>query len=238
MYKYTLNVNDIASGYKAGRPLKTKKANKVAEMFKDIYRKGPLKYPEKLHVDSGAEFKGEVLKENNVPVKSVVTKYHHNFTAFVENFNKTLAQRLFKPRDAQELESGKDSKIWVKNLQKFVTNLNNTKLDRIDMTPGKAIKLKNVELKMKPYEPEDVAPTDGLYRYLLEPGEENKDSKRRATDNTWSRKTFRLDRIIENSGQRVLYYLAEGPKRALLIPEDIRVPPAEVEKWLPCIGVG
>ena len=46
-YKYTLNKIDIASRYKASRPLKTKKASEVAEMFKDIYKKGPLKYPER-----------------------------------------------------------------------------------------------------------------------------------------------------------------------------------------------
>ena len=239
-YKYTLNVIDIASGYVASRPLKTKKAKEVAEMFKDIYKKGPLKFPEELHVDSGTEFKGDVLKlmkENNVPVKSVVTKYHHSFTSFVENFNKLLAVMLFKPQDAQELQSGKDSKIWVKNLMKFVTKLNNRKLDRIGMTPAKAIKLENVELKIKPYEVEDAAPTDGLYRYLLEPGEENQDSKRRATDNNWSRKTFRLDRIVENPGQRVLYYLEDGPNRAfvreelMLIPEGTEVPPDWVKKW-------
>jgi len=239
-YKYTLNVIDIASGYATSRPLKTKKASEVAGMFKDIYRKGPLKFPEELHVDSGTEFKGDVLKlmkENNVSVKSVVTKYHHSFTAFVENFNKILAVMLFKPQDAQELQSGEDSKIWVKNLMKFVTKLNNRKLKRIKMMPSKAIKLENVELKVKPYKPEDVAPADGLYRYLLEPGEENQDTKRRATDNNWSRKTFRLDRIIENPGQRVLYYFAEGPERAfvreelMLIPENTELPPESVQNW-------
>ena len=43
---------------------------------------------------------------------------------------------------------------------------------------------------------------------------------------TWSWNTFRLDRIIKDEGQRVLYYLQEGPERAfvreelMLIPED------------------
>ena len=122
-YKYVLNVIDVASGYKASRPLRTKHAKEVAEMFKDIYKKGPLHYPEQLHVDGGKEFKGQVLKlmkERDVPIKSVVTKYHHSFTAFVENFNKILAQLLFKLQDTQELQSGKDSKIWVKYLYKTV----------------------------------------------------------------------------------------------------------------------
>lgn len=240
-YKYVLNVVDIASGYKVSRPLKTKKAKEVADMFQDIYKKGPLKYPEHLHVDSGTEFKAEVLKlmkEHNVPVKSVITRYHHSFTSLVENFNKTLAQNLFKIQDAQELnDSSKDSKTWVKYLYKTVSRLNNTKLQRIGITPAKAIKLEEVTLKFKDKKDTNIYPEDGLFRYLLEPGEENNDQKRRATDNIWSRKAYRLDRIVENPGQRVLYYLAEGPERAfvseelMLIPEDTEVPPDYVKKW-------
>ena len=81
-YKYTLNKIDIASRYKASRPLKTKKASGVAGMFKDIYKKGPLKYPKELHVDNGTEFKSGVLKLMK-KVVSATTKYHHNFTAFI-----------------------------------------------------------------------------------------------------------------------------------------------------------
>ena len=60
--------------------------------------------------------------------ESVTTKNHHNFTAFVERCNKTLAERLFKAQDAQELQNpAKDSKIWVKYLQKTVRRLNSEK---------------------------------------------------------------------------------------------------------------
>ena len=106
-YKYTLNVIDVidvASRYKASRPLKTKKASEVAEMFKDIYKKGPLKYPKEPHVDNGTEFKAGVLKlmkKHEVEVVSATTNYHHNSTTFIDN--KTLAGRLFKVQDAQEL---------------------------------------------------------------------------------------------------------------------------------------
>ena len=53
----------------------------------------------------------------------------------------------------------------------------------------------------------------------------------------WSWNTFRLDRIVGNPGQRVLYYLTYGPERAFVreelmqIPEDTQVPPDWVEKW-------
>ena len=241
-YKYTLNVIDVASRYKASRPLKTKKASEVADMLRDIYKKGPLKYPKELHVDGGTEFKSQVDKlmgEHSVKVKRVTTKYHHHFTAFVENFNKTLAELLFKIQDAQELnDPTKDSKTWVKHLYKLVTKLNNTKLDRIGMTPAKAVKLDNVELKIKPYPEEKVLPVDGLYRYLYQPGELEGGDRRRATDMIWSWNTFRLDRVVEDPGQRVLYYLAEdAPKRAFVreqlmqVPEDTEVPPDWVGEW-------
>ena len=240
-YKYVLNVIDIASGYKVSRPLRTKKASEVADMFQDIYKKGPLRYPEELHVDNGTEFKSnldKLMQEHSVKVKRVTTKYHHKFTAFVENFNKTLAEKLFKIQDAQELnDPTKNSKTWVKHLYRIVTAMNNTKLDRIGMKPSKAVKLEHVTLAIERYPKEEVAPEDGLYRYLLQPGEEHNDQKRRATDKIWSKKTYRLDKIIENPGQRVLYYLAEGPERAfvreelMLIPENTELPPDWVKKW-------
>ena len=240
-YKYVLNIVDIASGYKVSRPLKTKKASEVAGMFKDIYKKGLLRYPEELHVDNGTEFKSDVdkfLREHNVSVKRVTTKYHHKFTAFVENFNKTLATKLFKIQDAQELnDPSEDSKTWVKHLYKIVSDINNTKLDRIRMKPSKAVKLENVTLNIEKYLEENVAPEDGLYRYLLQPGEEHGDQKRRATDKIWSKDTYRLDRIVEEPGQRVLYYLLGGPQRSfvreelMLIPEDTELPPDYVKEW-------
>ena len=239
-YKYVLNVIDVASRFKVSRPLKTKKASEVADMFADIYKKGPLRYPKELHVDNGTEFKADVLKlmkEHDVKVISVTTKYHHNFTAFVERFNKTLGERLFKAQDAQELQNPtKDSKIWVKYLQKAVSNSEKTRM--LGMTPAKAVKLDNVELKIKPYPQEEVAPEDGLYRYLYQPGELEGGDRRRATDMIWSWNTFRLDRIVENQGQRVLYYLADNaPKRAFVheelmqVPEDTEVPPDWVKEW-------
>ena len=87
IYKYVLCVEDVASRYKAGRPLKTKKASEVSDMLKDIYKKGPLKYPETFQSDNGSEFKGwvtKLLEKHNVNINRATTKYRHRFTAFVE----------------------------------------------------------------------------------------------------------------------------------------------------------
>ena len=74
-----------------------------------------------------------------------------------------------------------------------------------------------------------MLPEDGLYRYLLQPGEEQDDQCKRATDRIWSKKTYRFSKIVEDSGNRVIYHLSDGPERAflseelMLIPEDTRV---------------
>ena len=164
------------------------------------------------------------MKEHDVKVVSATTKYHYNFTAFIERFNKTLSERLFKAQDSKELQNRtEDSKIWVKYLQKAVTRLNSEKTGMLGMTPAKAVKLESVELKVKPYLKKEIAREGGLYRYLYKPGELEDDNRRRATDMIWSWDTFRIDRIVDrlaaqheqNPGHSVLYFLAEGPQRAI-----------------------
>ena len=45
-----------------------------------------------------------MLEKNEVKIWRVTTEYKHTHTAFVEAFNKILADRLFKVQDAQELK--------------------------------------------------------------------------------------------------------------------------------------
>ena len=51
----------------------------------------------------------------------------------------------------------------------------------------------------------------------------------------WSWNTFRLDKIIQDKGKRVLYYVRDGPKRSfvreelMLIPEETQLPPDYVQ---------
>ena len=71
-----------------------------------------------------------------------------------------------------------------------------------------AIKLDTVPLDKK-YSEETVPPEDGLYRYLYQPGEQHGDQKRRATELIWSKNTCRLDRIVQEPGNCVLYYLQD-----------------------------
>ena len=239
-YKYILSGIDVASRYKVARPMRTKQAKDVADMISDIYKVGPLTYPKVFQCDNGSEFKAEVtrmLEKRDVKIRRATTKYKHTHTAFVEALNKVLAENLFKVQDAQELnDPEKISSTWVRHLYGLVDKLNDTETKMIGMKPKDAIKLKEVSIK-EDYPPEEILPEDGLYRYLLQPGEEHDDQRKRATDRIWSKNAYRLKEVVSNPGNRVMYFLKDGPERVFVgeelmqIPEDTESPPDYVQKW-------
>ena len=241
-YKYILAGICAASRFKVMRPLRTKQVRDMAEMIADIYKVGPLMYPKIFQCNNGSEFKGEMtkmLEKHEVKIRQVTTKYAHTHTAFVEALNKILAERLFKVQDAQELsDPEKVSSRWVKLLYGLVDELNDTTTEMIEMKPKDAIKLDEVPLvAQESYPEEDTLLEDGLYQYLLQPGEEHDDQRRRAADRIWSKETYRLREIMANPGNCVMYYLLDGPERGfvseelMLIPEDTELPPDYVQEW-------
>ena len=94
--------------------------------------------------------------------------------------------------------------------------MNNTKSWMTDMKPKDATELDTVPLD-KLYPEETVLSEDGLYRY------QHGDQKRWVTDFIWSKNTYRLDQIVQERGNRVLYYLQEGPDRAFVHEELMHV---------------
>ena len=92
--------------------------------------------------------------------------------------------------------------------------MNNKVSLMIGMKPKDAIKLDTVPLDQT-YPEETVLPEDGLYGYLYQPSEQHGDKKRRATDLIWSSKTYKLDRILQEPGNCVLYYLQGGQIESL-----------------------
>ena len=114
--------------------------------------------------------------------------------------------------------------------------MNNTVSLMTDMKPKDAIKLDTLPLD-KTYPEETVLAEDGLYRYLYQPGQQHGDQKRQATDFVWIKNTYRFDRIVQDPGNRVLYYLQDGTDRALVpeelmrVFEDTQVPPEWMSEW-------
>ena len=64
-----------------------------------------------------------------------------------------------------------------------------------------------------------------MHRYIYQPGEQHGDQKRWVTDLISSKNTYRLDRIVQDSGNRVLYYLQDELEELMHISEDTQVPP-------------
>ena len=108
--------------------------------------------------------------------------------------------------------------------------MNNTVLSMTSMKPKDATKLDTVPLD-KRYPKETVLPEDGLYRYLYQPGEQHGDQRRWEIDLIWSKNTYQLDRIVQDPGNRILYYSQDGPDRAFVreelmhFSEDTEGPP-------------
>ena len=156
-----------------------------------------------------------MLEKHEVRIQHATTKYKHTHTVFVKALNKILAEQLFKVQDAQELnDPEKVSSTWVKHLYGLVDKLNDTETQMTEMKLKDAIKLNQVSLvNQENYPLEDILPEDGLECYSLQPGEEHDDQRKRAMDRIWSKKTYRLREIVEDSGNWVMYYLKDRPVR-------------------------
>ena len=180
-----------------------------------------------------------LLQKNEVKIQLVMTKYKHTHThtPFAKALNKILEKQLFKVQVSQEVNNPERvSSIWVKHPYGLVEHLNDTKTQITGMKPKETIELRKVPL-LENYPPEDTLPEDGLYWCFLQPGDEHDDQCKRATNKIWSKKTCRLREIVEDFGNWVMYYLSDGPQKALvseelaLIPEDTELSPGYIEKW-------
>ena len=241
IYKYCLCICDVASRYRGVYPLHERSSESVAKAFKEVYKNDTyLIWPKELHVDKGTEFKGEVIelmRRKNVRIRVGKTKKGQ---CIVERFNKTLARKLYRIQDANELVlDTQSSKKWVRNLQIVVNELNNTVTRLIGMKPIDAIKLEKINASpSKPanrlvgfMEPRLQSMTS--VRYLLEDNE-LEGGKRRATDPNWSNDIYYIKYSQVAKGQPVLYRLKKLPHRyfvreeLLVVPEDSELPPTNI----------
>lgn len=239
IYKYCLCICDVASRFKVAYPLYDRSSYHVAKAFEKIYndKNIPLIWPKVLHVDKGSEFKGDVIdlmKRKNVRIRIGNSKRSQ---CIVERFNKTLARKLYRIQDVNDLINKLErNKKWVKNLQIVVNTLNNTVSRLINLKPKDAIKLTHVNAL--PSQParrrngfmESRLPYMTPVRYLLE-NNEFEGGKQRATDPNWSNDIYYIKYSQVSKDQPVLYRLKKIPHRffvreeLLVVPEDSENPP-------------
>jgi hypothetical protein len=125
-YKYALVVVDLGSNLTDAEPLKIKSSERVLDAFIKIYKKGILKIPKKIEVDSGTEFKGSVGKwfENRGVVVRVAKPYRHRQQAMVERKNQIIGTALFKRMTEQEILTDHPSVEWTDDINSVIKNLN------------------------------------------------------------------------------------------------------------------
>ena len=228
-YKYALVVVDIASRYKDAEAFTSKESKEVAKGFSKIYSR-KLKWPERMIVDPGREFMGDVtviLKRHNVVVQRSEAG-NHRAQAFVERANRTLAERLFSHQYAQEMVGGGRSTEWVARLPAVLKAMNREPTRLTGKEPIEAIRSKKIDLKRvgydRPVGVDEVRLPPGVkVRYLYSPGEDEGGDRRRATDPIWSLEVFDLSRSVVSPDQPVLYYLSEGAPRRGFVREELQV---------------
>ena len=230
LYKYALNVVDVASRYKGSYQLTTKNTKKVAQAFQWIYENTPLTYPKTLIVDDGKEFYGDVTKlmEKHDVIIQRGDPSQQRSQGIVERYNRTLSDRLFSYQYHKEFEDpSKSNREWVSRLQNVLNSLNNEKTRLIGMKPVDAIKQTLLEQgfsqPLKEYE-EKLLDIGTKVRYLYEPGElegyqYKGERRKRSTDPIWSVDVYNIkDRYVKKQ-QPTLYYLDGGPKRSFVFEE-------------------
>src|SRR5215813_13932499 len=118
-YKYCLCICDVASRFKVAYLLYDCSSYHVAKAFEKIYndKNVPFIWPKELHVNNGSEFKGDVIelmKRKKVRIRIGNSKRSQ---CIVERFNKTLARKLYRIQDVNDLINKLErNKKWVKNL--------------------------------------------------------------------------------------------------------------------------
>ena len=210
-YKYALTLVDVASRYKAARPLTSKTADEAAKAFANIYNDGLLTWPHTLMVDDGHEFKGAVsthLSKHGVQIRRA-DPGHHRSQAFVESFNRRLAEHIFRKQAQEELDSGRDNREWVAILPAIVDDMNNTATRMTGLPPEKAVKMTRVPLVAGKAPQQEKPLPIGTLVYIATNEEDAKDvGRRRATDPWWTHKPYPILRRVSEPGQPMLYYTA------------------------------
>lgn len=237
-YSRILCLIDVASRFKAAEPLMDNSATECLRACKRLYqnnKKYGLKVPKIMMTDNGSEFKGkfsEYWGNQGVRIRYAVVN-HHQTQSLVENFNRSLATRLFKHMEHREnqavAESGthvKDYGVdiskhshlvnndWVANLQPVVDQLNSETVSTIHKKPEVAIQMDSVPQPKNT--PEEIATANketfnlgDLVKYYLDYHNIIQGPKRRATDRTWSNNIYEVDDIIEKPGQPKQYWLID-----------------------------
>jgi hypothetical protein len=131
-FEYMLTCIDIFSKFAWAIPIKKKTAEATKLGFQKIFEDN--RFPEKIHIDQGNEFKGVCkIYLEKLGIETYFTNTHIK-ASIVERFNRTLKNKLWR------YLTFKKSKTYIKDIQKLVDSYNNSYHSSIKTTPAKASK--------------------------------------------------------------------------------------------------
>ena len=208
-YKYALVVTDIHSHVTDAQQLTNKSSVSVADAFEVIYKRKILKKPISMTCDSGSEFKGEVKKYfeewGDVFLRYAETNRHKQ-VALVENKNKNIGSTLHKLMSLLELQTGKESRNWVKYLPDVISSMNDNLTKPI-----------NTQLSDTPYASnynKDLVSVGSMVRVKLDYpisliGEARLHGTFRSSDIRWSKDVYPITNIILKPAYPVMYQVGD-----------------------------
>lgn len=207
---FLLNVIDTFTRYAFVRPLKNKSANTVLDAFKSILKEAN-KNPYMLVMDKGTEFKNQQFynfcKKNNILCVNPETQTH---AAYVERFNRTLQQLIYKYMTENETNR------FIDVLQDLVKSYNHRIHRMIETTPYLAETKPDLSLKIRLLASKNqekikkVKPKYKINDYVRIAKQKTKFS--RGYDEQTQREIFRIYKI-DTKKKIPLYYLESYDKK-------------------------
>ena len=195
-FKYGLTVVDLGSRLTDCEPLKTRTSKAVAEALAKIYTR-PVKtrilnIPQRIEVDSGAEFKGafKTYCETKKIFIRTAEPFRSRQQAFAEARNGAISKPLLRRMLAAELLTNKPDLKWVQYLP-TVLNFLNKRFKRTDRQILKLQKDNDVLLPVDKFNAE-LLEVGQKVRYLLDKPIDHTTKKRlhgtfRQGDVRWSK---------------------------------------------------
>ena len=231
-YKYLFNAVDMSSRFNYSVALKNKEKEEVLKGFKKIYNKSKT---HAVRSDNGSEFINKQFKDylEKNGIKQILGEAGKpQSNGLIERANATIKELLEK---ALEINPKFD---WVKNLDKLIENINNSRHRITGYTPndiqkayknddneildsarGKELKIKKANISKEVFEKGDLV-------RLHQPSDK--------TRQVWSEEVYEIERVYKPKKSYTVYeYKVEGLKDRFKEEELLKVvgdPQNKIEK--------
>ena len=227
-YKYLLVIVDIATRKCDCEPMKTRDAKTAMKALETIFKRGILKRPKRLEVDSGSEFKGEFEKHFKKFCKIFRKEIgRHRQQSVVEYKNQQIGKILNARMTAEEINNDNTSRHWVDIIPQVV-KLVNEEFSHPVKENDMALPIRTDEYS------KNILPIGTKVRVQLDNPIDYVDEKRlhgkfRTGDIRWTKKIGTITRFFLRPNQPVMYQVDNNNNVAYTIYQLQVIPKNELK---------